>query len=91
MTLYLNEMRHFMEMAEDLRQGLKESILEVPVEEATSFDQNTEILEDLQDMAFKLQSYQESSRDPSYAKGIEEGMSLAADMITRLIERHSGL
>jgi len=46
--------------------------------------------EDVNDMIFKFRSYSEADTDPSYARGVEEGLALAADMLERLLERHPG-
>lgn len=48
------------------------------------------LLEDVNDMIFKLRSYSEPDGDLSYARGVEEGLALAANMLERLLERHSG-
>ena len=48
------------------------------------------LLEDIKDMIFKLRSYSEPDGDLNYARGVEEGLALAADMLERLLERHSG-
>ena len=48
------------------------------------------LLEDINDMIFKLRSYSEPDSDLNYARGVEEGLALAADMLERLLERHSG-
>lgn len=48
------------------------------------------LLEDVSDMIFKLRSYTESDGSAEYARGIEEGLALAANMLERLLERHSG-
>lgn len=44
--------------------------------------------EDVNDVIFKLRSYSESDGSPDYARGVEEGLALAADMLERLLERH---
>jgi hypothetical protein len=48
------------------------------------------LLEDVNDMIFKLRSYSESDDNLDYARGVEEGLALAANMLERLLERHSG-
>ncbi len=48
------------------------------------------LLEDVNDIIFKLRSYSEMDTDLNYARGIEEGLALAANMLERLLERHSG-
>lgn len=48
------------------------------------------LLEDVNDMIFKLRSYSERDGTLDYARGVEEGLALAANMLERLLERHSG-
>lgn len=48
------------------------------------------LLEDVNDMIFRLRSYSEPDGDLEYARGVEEGLALAANMLERLLERHSG-
>ncbi len=61
-------------------------VIEVP-----DLDQLSEtLLEDVNDMIFKFRSYSESDVNQDYARGIEEGLALAANMLERLLERHSG-
>lgn len=49
-----------------------------------------QLLEDVNDMIFKLRSYSEAEGHVEYARGVEEGLALAANMLERLLERHSG-
>jgi len=49
-----------------------------------------QLLEDINDMLFKFRSYSEPDGDLDYARGVEEGLALAANMLERLLERHSG-
>ena len=58
--------------------------------EIPDLDTTDTLLEDVSDMIFKLRSYSESDSSPEYARGIEEGLALAANMLERLLERHSG-
>jgi hypothetical protein len=53
-------------------------------------DDSTPLLEDVSDMIFKLRSYSEPDETLDYARGVEEGLALAANMLERLLERHSG-
>ena len=53
-------------------------------------DPSSLLLEDINDMIFKLRSYSEPDGDLSYARGVEEGLALASNMLERLLERHSG-
>ena len=53
-------------------------------------DSSEYLLEDVNDMIFKLRSYSESDGTLEYARGVEEGLALAANMLERLLERYSG-
>ena len=53
-------------------------------------DTSTYLIEDVNDMIFKLRSYSEQDSNLDYARGVEEGLALAANMLDRLIERYSG-
>lgn len=48
------------------------------------------IVEDVGDTIFKLRSYSESEGSPEYARGVEEGLALAASILERILERHTG-
>lgn len=52
-------------------------------------DPQETLLEDINDMVFKLRSYCESDENEDYARGVEEGFALAAEMLERIIERYS--
>jgi hypothetical protein len=58
--------------------------------EVVDLDSSYQLLEDVNDMIFKLRSYSEPDSDLNYARGVEEGLALAANMLERLLERHSG-
>lgn len=59
--------------------------------EVPDLDQLSEtLLEDVNDMIFKFRSYSETDGSTDYALGVEEGLALAANMLERLLERHSG-
>ena len=85
---------------DDIRRYIRltESSLVSPADEDTLFegieipdlDATDTLLEDVSDMIFKLRSYSENDDSPEYARGIEEGLALAANMLERLLERHSG-
>ena len=57
----------------------------------TEIDPSEFLLEDVNDMIFKLRSYSEPDGNLDYARGVEEGLALAANMMERLIERYSGI
>lgn len=47
------------------------------------------LLEDVNDIIFRFRSYNERDGSEDYAQGVEEGLSLAAQMLERLLERYS--
>lgn len=47
------------------------------------------IITELKDIIFKLTSYRELSGSSDYKNGVEEGLALAADMLERLLNKHS--
>jgi len=57
--------------------------------EVPDLDTTGILKEDIGDMIFKLRSYSESDTSADYARGVEEGLALAANMLERLLERHS--
>lgn len=59
--------------------------------EVADLDQLPEdFLENVNDLIFKFRSYSETDGSAEYAQGVEEGLALAANMLERLLERHSG-
>lgn len=58
--------------------------------QVADLDTSSLLLEDINDMIFKLRSYGEPDSNLDYARGVEEGLALAANMLERLLERHSG-
>lgn len=58
--------------------------------QVADLDTSDLLLEDISDMVFKLRSYSEPDGDLNYARGVEEGLALAANMLERLLERHPG-
>lgn len=91
MIQHLDEMRDYILIAsKPLASDESQSDINPPqlLEENTAVN-NSFITEELNDLVFKLRSYREISHDQRYAVGVEEGLSLAAEMLTRFIERHS--
>lgn len=60
-----------------------------PLVEEEPVSSEPSLLEDLEDVVFKLRAFMESSGG-EYAYGVELGMQRAADMIERVIKRHGG-
>lgn len=90
MAQYLDNMRHYIRLTETrtLEADPEDQLLDEIISEL-DLDDRTPLLEELNDVIFKLQSYQEVSGSPEYAQGVEEGLALAATMLERLIERYS--
>ena len=59
------------------------------VEEEPVSSSEPSLLEDLDEVVFKLRAFMESSGG-EFAYGVELGMQRAADMIERVIKRHGG-
>lgn len=91
MAQYLDEMQDYIRIAGKTVASTGEHDSPVLQESATADQMNpTAILcEELSDVVFKLRSYRELSEDQNYALGVEEGLELAAEMISRLLERHN--
>ena len=89
MARHLDEMQSYIKIAESI--GLPDDVvlsddLQPPEE---LIDPYSNLVEDLHDIVFKLKSYREINEDQNYALGIEEGLSLAAEMISRLLEKQN--
>lgn len=90
MTQHLSDMHQYIRLVEtnpvqDEDDRLVESIsADLPLNEVNV------LMEDLGDVIFKLKSYRELDGSEDYALGVEEGLQLAADMLARLLESHSG-
>lgn len=91
MPRHLQEMRTFMLLSEDAVQvrqpvrTIEETVTPVQV------DITEELLSELNDLQFRFQSFQELNEDQQYALGVEQGLSKAAEMLGRLLEKYSDL
>lgn len=90
MTQHLNEIQFYRMLLESEVKQEDDSLLLDEVASELSLDKASVLLEDLGDVIFKLKSYRETGSSEEYSLGVEEGLQLAADMLTRLIESHSG-
>lgn len=88
MTRHLEEMQHFIKLADHVYEMSSPTEEEDISEELVDSEINP-ILEDLGDLEFKLRSYRDSTSNQDIAAGIEQGLGLAADLVSRLIERYS--
>lgn len=57
--------------------------------EIADIDVSEMVLEDVNDTIFKLRSYSENDNSIEYARGVEEGLALAANMLERILERYT--
>jgi hypothetical protein len=80
------QMREFMIMTESLI-GAQHDHTPVVLEETNVITPPSPILEDLQNVVYKLRAFMESS-DGDLGLGIELGMQRAAEMIENVIARH---
>lgn len=89
MTRHLDEMRHYILISESTAPSVETTEEELPevfedLEESPGL-----ILEDLNSLIFKLQSYRPQESSQEFSEGLEEGLILASNMLLRLVERHS--
>jgi hypothetical protein len=90
MTQHLDDIHRYIRLVETNPQPEDDSFLLESVSEIMDIDRVNTLMEDLGDVMFKIKSYREPGGNEDYATGVEEGLQLAADMLTRLIENHSG-
>jgi hypothetical protein len=91
MARHLDEMQSYIQIASGA--GLLEAEEEIapepqPRTEAVANTATAKLLESLGDVVFKLRSYTELNEDQSYALGVEEGLSLAAEILDRVIDKY---
>jgi hypothetical protein len=89
MPRHLDEMRQYIDLSTvpSLQPLTEEKLVEHPLEEITPSGPHP-ILEDLSNVIFKLQAHRVSEGSDDYAEGIEEAITLATNMLTRIVERH---
>lgn len=90
MTHQPDDIRRYIRLTESSLVSREDQDIVVEDIEVPDLNLHEPLLEDVSDMIFKLRSYSENNDSPEYARGIEEGLALAADMLERLLERHSG-
>jgi hypothetical protein len=86
MARHLDEMQSYIRIAEGIEPTEEEIVVPDDLN-LPAIDQYGRLLEDVKAIVFKLKSYRELNEDQNYALGIEEGLSLAAEMLIRLIEK----
>ena len=89
MTRHLDEMRHYIQVSESpatLNEQFEEELPEIFEDLEDTPDP---ILEDINSLIFKLQSHRVREGSEEFSEGVEEGLILAANMLMRLVERHS--
>lgn len=90
MTQHLSDIHQYMRLVETSPVQDEEDRLVESISADLPLNQVNVLMEDLGDVIFKLKSYRELDGSQDYALGVEEGLQLAADMLARLIEAHSG-
>lgn len=90
MTQHLSDMHQYMRLVETGPVQEDEDLLVESISTGLTLNQVDVLMEDLGDVIFKLKSYRELDGSQDYALGVEEGLQLAADMLARLVEAHSG-
>ena len=81
---FAEQMRSFIMATEPLNRPEPELLVE-----SDEPAPQTSVLEELEDIVFRLRAFMESSNG-DYALGVEIGMQRAADMIENVIKRHGG-
>lgn len=89
MTHHLNDIHRYRNLFEEGQSLDDDIIVESISVDLQNEDQISLLKEDLGDVIFKLKSYRETSNSEEYALGVEEGLQLAADMLSRLLEAYS--
>lgn len=84
-----DDIRRYIRLTEDTASSVDEDMVLENIH-VPDVDVSHLLLEDINDMIFKLRSYSEPDGSLDYARGVEEGLALAANMLERLLERHSG-
>lgn len=91
MTQHLSDIHRHIRLVETTHNHEEEDLfVEAATAELVNEDRVGVLMEDLGDVIFKLKSYRETAGSEEYALGVEEGLQLAADMLSRLLESHSG-
>jgi hypothetical protein len=90
MPRHLTEMRDYMRLAESMYEDTTPvAPVEPPPIVVVQEDRAEELLQELADLQFKLESYTELNEDQQYAMGVEQGYVRAADMLGRLLQKYS--
>jgi hypothetical protein len=84
-----DDIRRYFRLTESTTMSQEDDMILETIE-VPDLDDSPYLLEDVNDMIFKLRSYSESDDNLDYARGVEEGLALAANMLERLLERYSG-
>ena len=90
MTQHLSDMHQYIRLVESGPVQEEDDLHVESISTGLTMNQVDVLMEDLGDVIFKLKSYRELDGSQDYALGVEEGLQLAADMLARLLEAHSG-
>lgn len=91
MPRHLEDMRTFMLLSEDAVQVRQPVRAVEETVQPVHMDYTEELLNELTDLQFRFQSFQELNEDQQYALGVEQGLNKAAEMLGRLLEKYSDL
>ena len=89
MDRHIDDIRRYIRLSETTASSEDKDMILENIQVA-DLDVSPMLLEDVGDMIFKLRSYSEPDSNLDYARGVEEGLALAANMLERLLESHSG-
>jgi len=89
MERHPDDIGRYFRLTESASMSLEDDIMLEGIEVA-DLDTPQLLKEDVNDMIFKLRSYSEPDGNADYARGVEEGLALAANMLERLMERYTG-
>ena len=90
MDRHPDDIRRYIRLTESSAMSTVDEDMTIEGIHVADVDVPHQLLEDINDMVFKLRSYGEPDSNLDYARGVEEGLALAANMLERLLERHSG-
>ena len=88
MATHLDEMQSYIKIAGSVGPPEDEILTEGLALTVKSDVPESFLIEDLNEVIFKLRSYRELNEDQSYALGMEEGFCQAAEMLGRVLEKY---
>jgi hypothetical protein len=89
MDRHPDDIRRYIRLTENSAMSVDDDSTIMEAIYVPDMDGSSLLLDDINDMIFKLRSYGEPDGNLDYARGVEEGLALAAEMLERLLESHS--